>query len=164
MLNRWIYFRTFRTRGNVDSWCNVRTDKCMPTKTRNHLVLVILTWNLMTGDIRRDGKRGILSRHDREDESLLAETLLNSRSASMSTIARSRLLIRSTIFMLVPVRSGDILAALIRHKISQSCRARAMYRHRLYWNIRLMYDNRPFMVSSVNTFPICAFNILSSGK
>lgn len=67
----------------------------------------------MTGDIQRDGKRGILSRHDREDESLLAGTLLNSRSASMSTIARSRALICSTIFMLVLVCRGDILAALM---------------------------------------------------
>lgn len=32
-------------------------------------------------------RRGILSRHDREDESLLTETLLNPRSASTSTIA-----------------------------------------------------------------------------
>lgn len=104
-----------------------------------------------------------LSRHDREDESLLAETLLNSRSASMSTIARSRPLIRSTIFMLVPVRRGHILAALIRHKISQSCRARAICIG-LYWNIHLMHDNHPFMVSSVNIFPIYAFNILHRGN
>jgi len=45
-------------------------DKCTPTKTIYHLVFMILTQDLMTGDIR-GGKRGILSRHYQEDESLL---------------------------------------------------------------------------------------------
>lgn len=112
------------------------------TKTRNHFVLVILIWDLMTGDIRWGGKRGILSQRDREDESFLAGTLLNPRSASTSTIARSRALIRSTIFMLVLSRvGGNILAALMRHKILQPCRA-IYIGVAWYWNTYLMYDNR----------------------
>lgn len=52
--------------------------------------------------------RNIIAIWPREDESLLAGTLLNPRSANASTIARSRALIHSTIFMPMLVQGEHI--------------------------------------------------------